>query len=741
MSNTTFRFYLFLICCLGCSVQAWSQIPGRNQGFGRGQNNSQADTAQRETVVDTFKVFYFHPRQFYQEKPFADSLLGNLTHQLDPARLRAYDYQNLGVIGTPAQPIVYQEQFMQGFNVGLQQFDIYRRTIDSIRFYRVEKPFTNAEYDRGGDQADGRIKIQFGRNFTKGTNLSLDYERITQTASRIQFNNQRARNTAFNIGLAVQNESGRYRGFLGFSSNRNEQEDNGGLLSEPQVQGTLSTPASADVQTQTARTVYRYSGVSYTQFFNLRKPVEPPSASRPPIRRPRPRPVADSTAAPRGSIQRSIDSLNLVQQRIAQRTADSLARLPLRKPGIFSKQEFLLSHTFTYEQNAYKFFETSPSLNPDFYGDLLTDIRGLRYFLEHRKIENRFTLLTYKPEERNSQEPQASRGLLELGLTHKLHLLRQETGDSTINNLFLTGRWHYLPTKFLRLETAGHLGILDNIGDFRAEAKLSLDLGGLGVFTGKFVNQLTEPSLIYKRWEISQKPLWQNPFRKTLSNQLEATYAIPKRHFSVTGTYHLINNMVYFDVEGQAQQSRAAVNILQLAARKRFQFGKVFLDNQVVFQVSSEDFVRLPELFGKHSLYYKDKWFKQILDVHTGFDLRYRSAYFSDTYQAAIGNFQLQNSQELQGFLPLVDFHFSFRITKFRAYVRLENLRSFFLSDEMQNVLDADGNPVLDFNGDPLMEVVDLSDISNWQLFYPTAFYPFPNSTGLRIGIKWRFLE
>lgn len=742
MLNTTFRYCLLICCFLTCTTQAWAQIPSSNRNFGSGRNNnSQIDTAQRESVLDTFKIFYYYPQQFYRETAFKDSLLGDYTHQLDPARMRAYDYQNLGILGSAAQPIVYEEQFMQGFDVGLHQFDIYKRTIDSLRFYRVEKPFTNAEYDRGGDQADARTKIQFARNFSKGTNLSLDYHRITQTADRIQFNNQRVRNTALTLGVSLQNASGRYRGFVGFSSNKNEQEENGGLLSEPTVEGGFATPASAEVQTETARTVYRYNAFQYTQFFNLRKVAPPPPPARPPVRRPLTRPSSDSTMAPPDSIQRRLDSLLLMEQRLAKRTADSLANLPVPKAGIFSKQEFLLSHTIRYEQNIYKFFETSPSSNPDFYEGLLTDIRGLRYYLEHRKLENQFSLLTYKPEKRNSQLPKDARGLLELGLTHKLHLLRQETGDSTINNLFLTGKWHYLPTKFLRLETAGHLGVLENIGDFRVEAKLSLDLGGLGVFSGKFVNQLSEPSLIYKRWDLSQQALWRNAFRKTLSNKLEATYAIPQRHFSVTGTYHLVNNMVYFDELGQAQQSRATVNILQLAAQKRFQVGKIFLDNQVVFQTSSEDFVRLPELFGKHSLFYKDQWFKQILDIKIGLDVRYRSAYFSDTYSPAIGNFRLQNQQELQGFLPLADFHLGFRIGKFRAYVRLENLRNFFLEDEMVGVLDENGNPVIGTDGTPETELVDLSNIDNWRLYYPTAFSPYPNASGLRIGVKWRFLE
>jgi hypothetical protein len=71
----------------------------------------------------------------------------------------------------------------------------------------------------------------------------------------------------------------------------------------------------------------------------------------------------------------------------------------------------------------------------------------------------------------------------------------------------------------------------------------------------------------------------------------------------------------------------------------------------------------------------------------------------------------------------------------------MENLRSFFVKNPMQTQLDTDGNPVLDSNGNVQMEVKDLSNVDNWRLYYPTAFYPYPNASGLRLGVKWRFTE
>lgn len=718
-------FVITIFCFFSFSLKA--QFPtgtGVNGGFGdRGGFNS-VDTVQQAVEVDTFKIFYFTLSEFYRERAFDDSLLTNYTHQLDPARQRAYDYQNLGVVGSAARPLVFQNDFRKGFDVGLHQFDLYRLPIDEMPFYRVERAFTYAEYDRGGDQPDSRIQVQFSRNFAKGVNLSLDYEKITQLSSRIQFPNQSTQASSFGIGLALQNANGRYKGYIAFANNKNIQEENGGLASEPLLSGdsngngNFATPASAAVQTETAFTEYRNSAYQYTHFLNLRKPEEPAEQPKPVRRMPLP-PLPDSTDVHFDSLMQIRDSI------LATYTNPVPPPTPTpTSKSIFNKQEFLVGHSLTYEQNVYKFFETSPGSNEDFYGSFLVDTRGLRYFIQDRQLRNRLFLLTFKPEATPTHAPKQSRGLLELGIDHTFHWVQQEPESFTVNNLFLTGKWHYLPTKFLRLETYGHLGILDNIGDFRAEGKLTLSLGNLGELSGKFINQLAEPSLIYRRWLISQQPVWENVLSKVLESRLEATYAIPQRRFSVTGAYHLVTNAVYFDTLGQAQQASAALSVLQLMVKKDLTVGKFHLDNQVVLQRSSEDFVRLPELFGKHSLYYKDKWFKQVMDIRIGVDLRYTSAYKSLTYHPVIGSFHLQNQQTLPA-IPLLDAHISFRITKFRAYAKIENLRNFWIS----HPTDADGN------------ILDLADPANWQLYYPTANYPYANATGFRFGIKWRFLD
>ena len=173
----------------------------------------------------------------------------------------------------------------------------------------------------------------------------------------------------------------------------------------------------------------------------------------------------------------------------------------------------------------------------------------------------------------------------------------------------------------------------------------------------------------------------------------------------MTGAYNLLNDFIYFDQQGLPRQTGVAVSITQLIARKEFKVGPIHLDNTIALQKASEDVIRLPEIFGKHGLYYAGLWFR-VLDVRLGFDARYNTAYYAAYYNPFIGQFQLQDRSQVD-FYPNLDGYFAMRVSRFRAFVKYENITALLKKGE---------------------------------LYYLTADYPFPDAA-VRIGIKWRFLD
>ena len=602
---------------------------------------------QGEFAPDTSKIYYFFVDAPQQEIPFSDSTLLNF-QQYDPVRQRRLDYGHLGILGSAHRPIVFEAAERRGFEVGQNQFDLYQTTGRQLPYYRIERPFTNLSYHALGEQADSYFTAQFSRNFADGINYTIDYKRISMLGDLNQYPNQNARNTALATGLWYHSANGRYDGFFSFAANTIEQEDNGGLTEEPITGGEFGSPSSADIFLENGQTRNTHRELMYTHYYRF------------------------------GGGQ------------------DTL--------GDF-RRAFTLSHQAGYNSSKYKFFDRSPPADSSYYGLFEVDPRGIRHFVAHQKIENSFRLSTYKLSA-GGQAARKPRDLFEVGLTHTFHALNQEPRDTVLQNLFLTGRWQFNPGRALDLTVDGHFGLLDNAGDYRISGELTLDFGQIGRLEGKVINQLYSPTLLQHRFYVDQQQIWDNDFSKTLSSTVSAAYALPQLRFKATGAYHLLNNYIYWDTLGVPRQTGTPVSVLQLIVEQDFRVGNFHLDNTMALQESTEAFLPLPAVFGKHSLYYQGFWFR-VLNVRVGADLRYQTAFFAPYYLPLTGQFILQDKQEVD-FYPALDAFFSMRVTKFRAFVKYENL-----------------NRLINPEG---------------PLFYQTAFYPF-NEGGLFLGIKWRLSD
>ncbi|MCB0563258.1 MAG: hypothetical protein KDD01_02655 [Phaeodactylibacter sp.] len=643
--------YIFFLLILSAPALLQAQQPTFPTGS-RSSGGSGRGSEQDEVEVDTFEIFYFFVDNPNQEIPFSDSTLGNYFRQYDPARKRDLDYRHLGNLGSAHEPIVFEAAWRRGFDVGLNQYDLYITEGDEMPFYRVERPYSNVSYTLGSEQADGYTTAQFSRNFANGLNYSIDYKRITQLGTQSQYPNQNNRNTAFTNGLWYESRNGRYDGFFSFAANTIQQEDNGGLLREPQSQGQFSSPSSAEVFLGTARTRHAHREFMYTHYYQF------------------------------GGGQDSIRGL---------------------------RRSYTIAHQATFDNSTYKYYDQyNEAQDSSFYHAFpafLPDLRGTRLFFKHRKLENSLRLATFKLDSRNQDRAKNQRDLLEVGAVSSIHQIEEAGADTTINNLFLTGKYRFNPSERLRLNLYGHFGLWDNAGDYRVEGNLFFDFKKVGSLSLGAINQLYSPTLMEHRLYLSEQQIYRNDFDKTLSSTLSGTYSLPQFQLELTGRFHLLNNYVYFDTIGLAQQTGIPISIAQLIIKKGFRIGSFHLDNIVALQQATEDFIRLPSIYSKHSLYYAGKWFK-VLDVRVGFDLRFNNSFYAPYYNPVTGQFQLQDSREVE-FYPATDAFFSMRVTKFRAFFKWENATAALITD---------------------------------QLFYQTAYYAHPSSV-FRLGIKWRFLN
>lgn len=654
MSQYLKRLLAGIACCTAFSMTLWAQRPPT--GVGRG---TQSQVTQDSSIfagqedfddVDTFGVFSFYVDNPNLETPFSDSLLTNYFNQYDPARRRDLDYMHLGNLGSAHRPIVYQTFQRRGFDVGLHQYDLYMTRAADLPFYRLEKAYTNVGYTQGSEQADGYFTAEFSRNFSDGLNFSFDYKRISQIGTQDQYPNQNTRNTALATGLWLHSKDGRYDGYFTFAANTIQQEDNGGISMEPEQGQAFESPSSASVFLEDAQTRHTHREWQYTQYYRLGG-------------------QADSTGRQR--------------------------------------RAYTLSHQVNFGNNTYKFFDAYAIGDTSFYQrfpHLQADERGARFFLRHRAIENSFRISTYKLRDtKQANTAREQRDLLEAGITHIHHLVQQEGApDTVLNNLMLHGRWLLRLGQRLRLNAFGHLNLWDNGGDYQLGGELSFDFGKWGALDVKASNQLYSANLLQSRYYLTQRPVWENDFKQTLETNIRASYKVPAIQLEVGGGYYLFNQLIYFDALGIPRQTGLPVSLVQLVLKKNFKLWRIHLDNVLALQKVSEEVIRVPDVFGKHSLYYAGTWFR-VLEVQLGADLRWNTDYLSDYYNPFIGQFHLQNDRETLLY-PALDAFFSMRVRKFRAFFRMENI----------------GNV-----------------ITPNRLYYQTAYYAFPDAA-FRWGIKWR---
>ncbi len=118
--------------------------------------------------------------------------------------------------------------------------------------------------------------------------------------------------------------------------------------------------------------------------------------------------------------------------------------------------------------------------------------------------------------------------------------------------------------------------------------------------------------------------------------------------------------------------------------RTRFQYQTVTQSNQVV---------NVPEFISRTSLYWGKDIFRKAMYLHTGVTVKYFPRYNMDGYHPLLGEFFVQNQEEIGGF-PMVDIFVNAKVRQTRIFFKLEHLNSSFSEN---NFFSAPGYPYRDF--------------------------------------------
>lgn len=236
----------------------------------------------------------------------------------------------------------------------------------------------------------------------------------------------------------------------------------------------------------------------------------------------------------------------------------------------------------------------------------------------------------------------------------------------------------------------GLAGVASGQYSISGNADMNLPLLGdtLRIYGRAYIKN-TLPSF-YMRHYHSNHYTWDfDDMDKELRTRVEGELDFPKTGTNIRVGVETIKNYTYFNGYSTPQQASDNIKVAEAALKQNFRLGIFHLDNEVIWQkTSNKDVLPLPTLSLYHNLYLLTKLAKKVLTVQLGADVRYFSKYYAPAYSPAIQQFRVQNADEQIeiGGYPIVNVYANLQLKRTRFFVMMSHVnsnmgsRNYFLS-------------------------------------------------------------
>ena len=212
------------------------------------------------------------------------------------------------------------------------------------------------------------------------------------------------------------------------------------------------------------------------------------------------------------------------------------------------------------------------------------------------------------------------------------------------------------------------------VGEIRLSPWKAIDMPQL---KGNILISETTPDIFLSSY-FSNHFKWENNFAKEkrflLGGRLEA-----KRWEAEVG-YNVIyiKDFIYFNENALPSQT-SDVTITSAYGQKNLRFGNGFnFFNRVVWQVNTNTQVlSIPNIIAFSAFFYERVLVKNALTGQLGFNVYYRSKFYADAYQPALGQFYNQR-QEIVGDYPVLDVFANFKWKRAIIYIKYEHTNQGF---------------------------------------------------------------
>jgi hypothetical protein len=141
-------------------------------------------------------------------------------------------YQDLGVLGSAAKPIFWEQSKEIGIRSGMNGFDIYAPNPKKIKYYNTKSPFSELYYVqcRGCEEI---LTGEISRNINKNANVGIKYTRFNSLKQIGSTGNNRVNKYADHNSLvlytSINSKNDRYKLLANYTHFNHYTLDNGGI--------------------------------------------------------------------------------------------------------------------------------------------------------------------------------------------------------------------------------------------------------------------------------------------------------------------------------------------------------------------------------------------------------------------------------------------------------------------------------------------------------------------------------
>ncbi|MGO4921376.1 putative porin [Maribacter spongiicola] len=355
----------------------------------------------------------------------------------------------------------------------------------------------------------------------------------------------------------------------------------------------------------------------------------------------------------------------------------------------FEKTSLSIGHSFDYETKYYQFLQTA---SDTLFGDAILST-----------INDKAVLKTFYNEV-NAEFYNRTLGRLTGGINIYNY-------DYYFNSQFIEADGTVIPNRLNGTEIGIGGKYEKRIGEFDFNADLKYNLSGElagNLFNASASYSINENNklkfslhtsarmpnfnyLLYQSEYLNYNWNNSNVFEKERTSSLKGEL-LSKTWGNVMVKYSNLDNYTYFSPVSDEQitdkldnafikplQEGNTVSHLKVKYEKEFKVGMFALNNTVMYQnvIQDTQVLNVPQLVTRNTLYFSSDVFKKAMYLQTGITFKYFSSYHMNGYNPILGEFYVQNKEELGGY-PLLDFFINARIKQTRIYLKAEHFNASF---------------------------------------------------------------